>query len=130
MELFHYLTTVNSIGMFVIALMGAVGLDYLTGLAKAWHQQTIRSRIAKDGLIRKFTLFAVVGACGLIDFVLPVQTGYGICKLATVSFLISEVLSIVENAAAVGVPIPESITKRLSQLKESDGEEGSHADRN
>ncbi|MGM9650006.1 MAG: holin family protein [Butyricicoccaceae bacterium] len=127
MNLMEYLTTANSVGVFVLILLGAVGLDYLTGLAKAWHEGSLRSRIAKDGLIRKMTLFAVVGACGLIDLVLPVETGYGVCKLSAISFIISEVLSILENAAAVGVPIPESITRRLAQLSEPNGKEGSHA---
>ena len=123
MNLINYLASDNGIMPFVFALLGAVGLDYLTGLIKAFHTHALKSSVAKEGLVRKFALFAVVAACGLIDLILPVQTGYSVCKLAALSFTVSEVVSVIENAAAVGVPLPEALTKRLAQLTDSDKED-------
>lgn len=119
----EFITAEGGMGAFVFALSCAVILDYFTGLAKAWHMHTLKSSVAKEGLIKKFALFAVVAACGLVDLVLPVETGYGICKLAALSFTISEVVSVAENAAAVGVPLPEALTKRLAQLTDSEDDD-------
>lgn len=116
----------GSLDALVIALMGAVALDYLTGLLKAWHTHTLKSSVAKTGLIKKFALFAVVAMCGLIDYAIPVATGYGICKLCTACFVVSEAVSVLENAAELGVPVPETITKRLAQITEK--EESNHED--
>ena len=115
----------GSLGGFVFALIIAAALDYLTGVAKAVCQHRVKSETAKLGLIRKMLLFAVVGACAVVDMVLPVDTGMGICKLCTASFVLSEIISILENAAVCGVPIPQSVTRRLEQLSEQTNQEES-----
>lgn len=117
----NFLTAEGGMGAFLLALMGAVALDYLTGLAKAWHTHTLKSSVAKEGLIKKFALFAVVAGCGLLDMIIPVSTGYGLFKLSALCFTVSEVVSVAENAAAVGVKLPEALTDRLAQL--TDGED-------
>ncbi|MGM9630363.1 phage holin family protein [Butyricicoccus sp.] len=118
-----FLTAEGGMGTFLAALMIAVILDYLTGLAKAWHTHTLKSSVAKSGLIRKFALFAVVAGCGALDLIIPVSTGYGLFKLSALCFTVSEVVSVAENAAAVGVPLPEALTKRLAQLIDSEDDD-------
>lgn len=121
MEIFHILKACsNGLDTFLYALMGAVALDFLTGICKAWHNHTLKSSVAKDGLIRKFSIFAVVAGCALLDMVIPVSTGYGLFKLSALCFTLSEIVSVTENAAAVGVPLPEALTKRLAQLTDDE----------
>ncbi|MGN1014452.1 MAG: holin family protein [Butyricicoccus sp.] len=109
----------GSLSGFVFALIITAALDFATGVAKAVCQNRVKSETAKMGLIRKMLLFAVVGACAVVDMVLPVDTGMGICKLCTASFVLSEIISILENAAVCGVPIPQAVTRRLEQLSDS-----------
>lgn len=103
----------------LVALLIAVTLDYITGLAKAWVAHDLQSRRAKEGIIRKMALFAVVAVGGLIDMILPIESHFAICKAFAVAFVCSEGISIVENASACGVSVPESVQKRLSQVAEA-----------
>ncbi len=111
------------LGGWDAVLMGLVvlaSLDYVSGVVAAWHRRELDSRVGARGIARKVGMFLVVAVCNIID-----QMGaLGEPVLRTVAtwwYLGNEAISIVENLAQIGVPIPERILSALASLK---GEEG------
>ena len=106
------------IGGFDVAmtcLLIAIALDYLSGLIKAFETKTLSSKIGLRGILKKVGVLLVVMLAVLIDRVTG-DTG-AIRTLVIYYFVANEGLSIVENLAQAGVPIPQSIKKALKALK-------------
>jgi len=124
------ITGIPAIMWILIAMMT---IDYITGLitgAMGVSNKTeggrLSSRAAFDGLMRKVVILLVVLLAMLVD--LAVASGAGITFSAVSGatclwFIASEGVSILENAAEMGVPIPGVLRKALEVLKEGAGEE-------
>lgn len=97
------------------ALLVFVVLDYCTGVMCAIEDKNLSSEIGFKGICRKVLIFALVGVGHLIDTRI-VGSG-SIMRTATIFFYLSnEGLSLVENAAHLGLPIPEKLKDVLEQL--------------
>ena len=100
-------------------LMGLVvlaSLDYVSGVVAAWHRRELDSRVGARGIARKVGMFVVVAVANIIDR--TGGLGEPILRTATIWwYLGNEALSIVENLADIGVPIPERILSALASLK-------------
>ena len=108
-------------------LIGVMTLDYVTGLitgAMGVSSKTdggrLSSRAAFMGLMRKVMVLLVVLLAVLLD--LAVQTGAGVSFSAVTGatcmwFIASEGVSILENAALMGLPIPETLTRALETMR-------------
>lgn len=97
------------------ALLVFVVLDYCTGVMCAIEDKNLSSEIGFKGICRKILIFALVGVGHLIDTRI-VGSG-SIMRTATIFFYLSnEGLSLVENAAHLGLPIPEKLKDVLEQL--------------
>ena len=96
-------------------LLVAIAIDYISGLIKAYETRTLSSKIGMHGILKKVGLLAVVALAVVIDRI----TGNSgdIRTLVIYYFVANEGLSILENLAAAGVPIPEFVTKALKVLK-------------
>lgn len=104
------------------ALLLCMGVDYVTGLIVAGvfrrSEKTenggLESRVGWKGLCRKgVTLLIVLVACQL-DLV----TGSNFIRDSVIiAFMANEILSIVENAGLMGVPIPAVITRAVEVLR-------------
>lgn len=111
-------------------LLGVMTLDYVTGLitgAMGVSSKTdggrLSSRAAFEGLMRKVMVLLVVLLAVLLD--LAVQTGAGVSFSAVTGatclwFIASEGVSILENAALMGLPIPDVLTRTLETMRESE----------
>ena len=97
-------------------LLAAIALDYVSGLIKAYESQTLSSRIGFRGIIKKVGLLAIV-ALGVVIDRLTGNSG-DIRTLIIYYFVANEGLSIIENLASAGVPIPAIIAKALKILKD------------
>ncbi|WP_150153328.1 phage holin family protein [Fusobacterium nucleatum] len=96
-------------------LFGLMFLDYLTGLIVGYKMQNLNSKRAFKGLRKKLLILVILcGASSMHKLVpdLAFRTLVGMFYCAT------ELLSIVENVAKVGVPIPNKLKKALEQLRE------------
>lgn len=120
------------VGSFIASLFGGwdtalttlllfMGIDYLTGLivAGVFHRSpktetgALESRTGLKGLIRKFTMLLFV----LVGYRLDVAVGTTYIRDAVcIAFMANELLSIVENAGLMGVPIPAVITNAIDIL--------------
>jgi toxin secretion/phage lysis holin len=106
-------------------LVAFIILDYVTGIIKACMDKKLSSSVGFKGIMKKILILLLVAAGNLIDRV----TGSGgvIRSVVCVFFLCNEALSIVENAALMGVPFPKKIKKLLEQLRD-ENDEGSEND--
>ena len=97
------------------ALIVFVVLDYITGVLCAIADRKLSSAVGFKGICRKVLIFALVGIANILD-VHVIGTGC-VVRTATIFFYISnEGVSILENAANLGLPIPKKVKEVLKQL--------------
>ena len=97
------------------ALLIFVTLDYLTGVMCAVADHKLSSEVGFKGICRKVLIFALVGIGHVLDTQV-IGTG-SILRTAVIFFYLSnEGVSLVENAAHLGLPIPEKLKAVLEQL--------------
>ena len=106
-------------------LLAFVILDYLTGIMCAIVDKKLSSEIGFRGIFKKVLIFVLVGVGHLMD--LQILGAVGALRTAVIFFYLSnEGVSLVENAAHLGLPIPAKLKAVLEQLhdrSEKDGEE-------
>ena len=109
-------------GLF-IALVMFVVLDYISGVMCAIADKNLSSEVGFKGICRKVLIFILVGIANILD-VQVIGTG-SVLRTAIIFFYISnEGVSLLENAAHLGLPVPEKLKVVLKQLHDkSDKEE-------
>lgn len=97
------------------ALIAFVVIDYITGVMCAINDKTLSSEVGFRGICRKVLIFLLVGIANILD-VQVIGTG-SVLRTAVIFFYISnEGVSLLENAAHLGLPVPEKIKNVLEQL--------------
>lgn len=105
---------------FMYALISFVVIDYLTGLMVAVLERKLSSEVGFRGLFKKVLIFAFVGIGNIIDLYV-IQNGSAI-RTAVIFFYVSnEGISIIENSAKIGLPIPQKLKDILKQLNKEEG---------
>lgn len=107
------------------ALLAFVVVDYVTGVMCAISDKQLSSAVGFKGICRKVLIFLLVGIANILD-VQVIGTG-SVLRTAVIFFYISnEGVSLIENAAHLGLPVPEKMKDVLEQLhnraEESDKE--------
>ena len=113
-------------------LIAVMSLDYVTGLicgAMGKSPKTesggLSSKTAFLGLMKKVLILCIVLLASLLDF--AVSTGAGVQFAAVAGatclwFIASEGVSILENAAEIGIPIPAVLTRALEIMQNKQGD--------
>lgn len=110
-------------------LMVCMGVDYLTGLivAGVFHASPKSSGGGLDsaagwkGLSRKFVTLLIVVMANLMDLLLELHY---IRDAVIVGFCANEMLSVLENAGLMGLPIPQVLTEAIDQLRRKEDANG------
>lgn len=107
----------------LIALVMFVVMDYISGVMCAIANKNLSSEVGFKGICRKVLIFILVGIANILD-VQVIGTG-SVLRTAIIFFYISnEGVSLLENAAHLGLPVPEKLKVVLKQLHDkSDKEE-------
>lgn len=106
---------------FLYALVVFVVIDYITGVMCAISDKTLSSEVGFKGICRKVLIFFLVGIANILD-VNIIGSG-SVLRMAVIFFYISnEGVSLLENVARLGLPIPKKISMVLEQLQESSEE--------
>lgn len=117
-------------GWLVVLFVGCMAVDYLTGSVAAMRRGTWSSASARDGIWHKCGSIIVAMVAGAADLligtmlghlpgvVLPFEYTVLLCPLVTVWYTLTELGSIVENAVALGAPVPAWLTKMLDAAKD------------
>lgn len=99
----------------VYALILFVVLDYITGVMCAVVDKKLSSEVGFKGIFRKVLIFALVGVGHVLDT--QVIGAGSVLRTAVIFFYLSnEGVSLMENAAHLGLPIPEKLKIVLEQL--------------
>ena len=107
----------------LIVLVVFVVVDYITGVMCAIADHKLSSAVGFKGICRKVLIFLLVGIANILD-VQVIGSG-SVLRTAVIFFYISnEGVSLVENAAHLGLPVPDKLKDVLEQLHDRDGKEG------
>ncbi|MTP78096.1 hypothetical protein GMB70_05400 [Turicibacter sanguinis] len=99
------------------ALITLMALDYVTGVTRSWvNGDGVNSEKGFKGLFKKVTILYMVILAVLIDRL--IGEGWIFRTLICFWYAANEGISILENAAAIGLPIPEQLFNALEQLKQ------------
>jgi toxin secretion/phage lysis holin len=127
-SMFYHMAVV-SIGAFSSFLFGTpsllfktlvlfVILDYITGMAASAYEGKLNSKVGFKGILKKVMVFAIVAVAHSLDQLL----GGLYIQSATIFFYLSnELLSMIENAGRLNVPIPPFIKNAVSLLRQKNG---------
>jgi len=99
----------------LIALIVFVTLDYVTGVMCAIIDKKLSSEVGFKGLFRKMLIFALVGVGHIVDTNV-VGSGSALRSAVICFYLSNEGLSVLENAAHIGLPVPDKLKDILAQL--------------
>ena len=116
-------------GWLVLAWVGCMAVDYITGYGAAMKNGEWSSNIAREGLWHKAGCIFAVLVAGILDAVLGYILGniHGlalpftytvlVCPLVVTWYLLMELGSILENVGRMGAPLPEFLKKMIAVLK-------------
>ena len=111
---------------FLYALIAFTVIDYITGVMCAITDKNLSSSIGFKGICRKVLIFTLVGIGNIVDVYVLGQGG--VLRTAVIFFYLSnEGVSILENSAHLGLPIPEKLKEVLEQLHNRGGNEDESA---
>ena len=101
----------------LIALIVFMTLDYITGIMCAILDKKLSSRVGFKGAMKKALIMILVGVANVVD-VHVVGAGSALRGAVICFYLSNEGLSLLENAAYIGLPVPEKLKDILAQLHE------------
>ena len=108
---------------FLYALLTFVVIDYVTGLMCAVLDKKLSSEVGFRGIFKKVLIFSLVAIGNIVD-----QSVIGdgsVIRTAVIFFYLSnEGVSILENAAHIGLPVPQKLKDILEQLHNRSDKEG------
>ncbi len=116
-------------GWLVVILIACAAADWLTGSAVAIKQGNWRSRVARDGLWGKMGTFLAVLTAGVFDVLvwfitrflpagtLPFTYKTLLLPVVCIWYIATELGSLIENAGALGAPVPAFLRKAVALLK-------------
>lgn len=117
-------------GWLVAAWVACMALDIATGMAAGAKRGEWSSARAREGLWHKAGCITAVVVSGVLDLVvrtlvdtlpggaMPVSYTAFLCPMMVAWYLLTEVGSIIENAGAMGAPVPAWLKKAIAVLRE------------
>ena len=100
---------------FLYALIAFVLVDYITGVMCAIADKKLSSAVGFKGICKKVLILMLVGVANVVDIHI-VGTGSALRSAVICFYLSNEGLSLLENAAHIGLPIPDKMKNVLAQL--------------
>lgn len=97
-------------------LLAFVIIDYFTGLTVAIINHNVNSEVGYRGIFKKVMIFLLVGIANLID-VQVLKQGAAFRDATIFFYVANEGISIIENSANLGLPVPKKLIDILAQLK-------------
>lgn len=130
-------STINSIKAFIGIIGGFLGMfiggfdslvqallifviaDYATGVVYACLCHKLSSEVGFKGIAKKVLIFVLVGIGHILDTQV-IKSGTTIRTMVIFFYLANEGISLLENVANIGLPVPEKLKEVLEQLSEED----------
>ena len=109
---------VDAVFYVLVALMV---IDFISGITNASVKKTLNSEVCFRGIARKIYILLLVAMGHLIDIALGLTIAMNIILFF---YIANESISITENSAKLGLPVPQRILDILEQLKEENDKGG------
>lgn len=106
---------------FLYALVVFVAVDYVTGPMAAVEEK-LSSGVGFQGIFKKIVIFCLVALGHILDAHI-IRNGSTVRTAVIFFYLSNEGISILENDARIGLPVPEKLKGVLAQLREEKGKE-------
>ncbi len=113
---------VGGIDGMMVALIILMALDYITGVMCAVMDRKLSSAVGFRGICKKALILMMVGVANIVD-IHVVGTGSALRGAVIAFYCSNESLSLLENAAYIGLPVPERLKAVLAQLHRRDEKE-------
>ncbi|MEC3352356.1 phage holin family protein [Bacillus cereus] len=98
----------------LINLLTMAVFDYVTGMIAAGYNGELKSKVGFKGIAKKVVLFLLVGAAAQLDAALGSNSAI---REATIFFFMgNELLSLLENAGRMGIPLPQALKNAVEIL--------------
>lgn len=105
--------------VLIQVLITLIILDYVTGIFAGYVQKELSSRVGYLGIVKKVSILILVVVAVMVDRLMESS----ICRVTVCSFFIgNEGISIMENCAECGIPIPQKLLAALKQIRGEDQE--------
>jgi toxin secretion/phage lysis holin len=127
---FYALSTLSSaagvllgLPLAIKLLVLAIAVDIVTGLMSAFINATVNSAVSAQGMTRKGLMLIVTGTAEIVSRAIHISVtvpgGEPLSLGAAVAgfYAIHEAISILENLAKAGVPVPKFISERMMNIK-------------
>ena len=101
------------------ALLALIIADYITGVIVAVAKKQLSSEIGAKGIAKKILMLIIVAVANVLD-VQIIGGGAGLRNITIIFYAANEVISLLENTGALGVPYPKKMLDVLKQLKNKD----------
>lgn len=98
------------------ALIAFTALDYITGVIVAIIEKRLSSEVGFRGLAKKFLILVFVAVGHIADTYILGGTPAAMSAVM-LFYIANEGISIIENAAALGLPVPKKLTNIMEQIK-------------
>jgi len=107
-------------------LIAVMVLDWISGISAAWKTGTLDSRIGIMGILKKVGYLLIVAVGMVLDYLIHMLGGefgltlegtYFVGLVVIIWLIINECISILENTAETGAPVPPFVQKLLERLK-------------
>lgn len=108
---------------FLYALIAFVVIDYLTGVMLAILEKRLSSNVGARGIFKKVLIFSMVAIANIVDKQL-IGTGSAIRTAVIFFYLSNEGISILENTARIGLPIPDKLRLAIKQMNKEEKSNG------
>ena len=127
-----FVAYLSNLAVPVIVLIAVMLADYGTGMLNAWLKDELNSRVGILGIIKKISYFALIVVGMAVDYILnsafvkinaDISTSDCIGIIVVVWLIINEIISILENLSAIGIPLPKFLQKIVGHLKNNIDEE-------
>lgn len=110
----------------ILVLIAVMLIDYITGLTSAYRNGELKSKTGLLGILKKVSYLVLVAVGGVVDYLIcsglaTAGFDFGVtycCGLIVcVWLIINELISILENLAGLGTPIPKFLVNIVRRLK-------------
>ena len=112
---------VGGLDGLLYALIAFTIADYVTGVLSAFIRKELSSDVGAKGIAKKATIYIIIGIGHLTD-VYMLGGGSALRTALIFFYAANELVSLIENSAVIGLPIPKVLKDALAQIKNKSGE--------
>lgn len=100
-------------GILKVMVMMTI-VDFITGSIAATIKGEAKSKVGFIGIARKVFIFLLIGLASQLDYIFG--SASAIREAVIFFYIANELLSIIENAGRMGVPLPPALTNAVAVL--------------